>query len=180
MPTYWVRRRASRLCTASPGRLDAGQDFLALVDYMHNTSGQKELLPFLRSLTAGGLFILVIGATGDRDPSKRFPLGHTAAAYADVVVTDESPFSENPQRLRAEVAEGAREAGRAEAVVEPDRRRAFDLAVAFATGGDVLVVAGRGSQLHQTFGHTTKKFDDRRQLRAALQRAADVEPHGSI
>ena len=73
-----------------PGRLeriDAGQDFLALVDYMHNTSGQKELLPFLRSLTAGGLFILVIGATGDRDPSKRFPLGHTAAAYADVVVT---------------------------------------------------------------------------------------------
>lgn len=167
-----------------PGRLeriDAGQDFLALVDYMHNTSGQRELLPFLRSLTAGGRLILVIGATGDRDPGKRFPLGHTAATYADlVVVTDESPFSENPQRLRAAVAEGAREAGEAEVVVEPDRRRAFDLAVAFATGGDVLVVAGRGSDLQQTFGSTTKEFDDRRQLRAALQRGADVEPRGAI
>ncbi len=167
-----------------PGRLeriDAGQDFLALVDYMHNTPGQQQLLPFLRSLTPGGRLILVIGATGDRDAGKRFPLGHTAATYADiVVVTDESPFSENPHHLRAAVAEGAHAAGRAEVFVEPDRRRAFDLAVAFATGGDVLVVAGRGSDPHQSFGHTTREFDDRRQLREALHHAKDAARRGPI
>lgn len=158
-----------------PGRLervDVGQDFLALVDYMHNTSGQHQLLPFLKALTTGRRLILVIGATGDRDPGKRFPLGHTAATYADIViVTDESPYSENPGLLREAVAEGAYAAGSAEVVVEADRSRAFFLAATCARHGDVLVVAGRGSDRHQTSGSTTVLFDDHHELRKAIQRA---------
>lgn len=158
-----------------PGRLervDVGQDFLALVDYMHNTSGQHQLLPFLRSLASDRRLILVIGATGDRDPGKRFPLGHTAATYADVVVvTDESPNSENPGLIREAVTEGACAAGSAEVLVEADRRRAFDLAATCAGPGDVLVVAGRGCDPRQVFGNTTVPFDDHHQLRRALQQA---------
>jgi UDP-N-acetylmuramoyl-L-alanyl-D-glutamate--2,6-diaminopimelate ligase len=175
-----VLRAAAGLETLScvPGRLervDLGQGFLALVDYMHNTSGQHQLLPFLKTLATGGQLILVIGATGNRDPGKRFPLGHTAATYADiVVVTDESPFSENPGLLRDAVAEGAYAAGSAEVVVEADRCRAFEFAAACAGPGDVLVVAGRGCDPYQTFDSTTVPFDDHDQLRRALKRAQSV------
>ncbi len=158
--------------SAVPGRLeriDAGQPFLALVDYMHNTAGQRQLLPYLRTLTTGRV-IVVVGATGDRDPSKRFPLGATAAEWADlVIVSDESPYSEDAACIRNEVAAGAIAAQSSIVVVEPDRRRAFDLAVANAQPGDVIVVAGRGCDTEQIFGDIVLPFDDREELLDALQ-----------
>ncbi|MGY1940712.1 UDP-N-acetylmuramoyl-L-alanyl-D-glutamate--2,6-diaminopimelate ligase [Nocardia gipuzkoensis] len=156
-------------------RIDAGQPFLAFVDYMHNTAGQQRQFAYLRSLTTGKV-IVVIGATGERDPSKRRPLGWTAATFADIViVTDESPFSDNPARLREDVAAGAYAATHAEVVLEPNRADAIGMAVALAQPGDVLVVAGRGHDPIQTYGATTLAFDDRIELRHALDRTtADV------
>ncbi|WP_280425275.1 UDP-N-acetylmuramoyl-L-alanyl-D-glutamate--2,6-diaminopimelate ligase [Nocardia carnea] len=164
-----------------PGRMQrigAGQPFLAFVDYMHNISGQQRQFPYLRSLTNGKI-IVVIGATGERDPGKRRPLGWTAATFADtVVITDESPFSDDPARLRDDVAAGAYAADHAEVVLEPTRADAIAMAVALAQPGDVLVVAGRGHDPVQTYGATTLAFDDRTELRHALNRAtADAPPH---
>lgn len=169
-----VLRAAEGLETLScvPGRLErveAGRDVLALVDFMHNTSGQHELLPFLRSLAAERQLILVISATGERDPGKRFPLGYTAASYAHiVVVTDDSPYSEDPRLLRDAVTEGARAAHHARIVVEADRHRALEIAAASTRPGDVLVVAGRGCDPRLVRGDTTTPFDDRVELRRAL------------
>ncbi|WP_411072491.1 UDP-N-acetylmuramoyl-L-alanyl-D-glutamate--2,6-diaminopimelate ligase [Streptomyces sp. cmx-4-25] len=158
-----------------PGRLeriDAGQPFLAFVDFAHNTGGQRRLLPFLRSLTDGRL-IVVLGATGERDPGKRGALGDTAARGADlVIVTDESPYSEDPAELRDAVTAGARRSGRTAVHVEPDRRRAFHLAVSAARPGDVVVVAGRGADPHQISAEGSRPFDDRVVLRHALLRHA--------
>lgn len=155
-----------------PGRLeriDEGQRFLAVVDYMHNTAGQRRLLPYLRALTNSKL-IVVIGATGDRDPDKRFPLGATAAALADVViVSDESAYSEDAATIRAAVAAGAVAARSATVFVEPDRRRAFTLAVAQAGKGDVVLVTGRGCDSEQVFHCKTIQFDDRIELRKVLR-----------
>lgn len=155
-----------------PGRLeriDEGQPFLALVDYMHNTAGQHQLLPYVRTLTAGKV-IVVIGATGDRDPGKRFPLGATAAAFADVViVSDESPYTENASVIRNAVAAGAIAARSATVIVEPDRRTACAVAVAHAAPGDVVVMTGRGCDTAQVFGTTVASFDDRTELRRAVR-----------
>ncbi|MFE7721983.1 UDP-N-acetylmuramoyl-L-alanyl-D-glutamate--2,6-diaminopimelate ligase [Nocardia rhizosphaerihabitans] len=155
-----------------PGRMqrvDAGQPFLAFVDYMHNTAGQHRQFPYLRSLTTGRI-IVVVGATGDRDPSKRHPLGWTAATFADIViVTDESPHSEDPADLRRHIALGAWAAEHAEVIVEPHRAEAIVRAVELARAGDVVVVAGRGHDPVQTFGSTTRQFDDRAELRKALE-----------
>lgn len=160
-----------------PGRLeriDAGQSFLAFVDFAHNTGGQHRLLPFLRSLTNGRV-IVVLGATGDRDPHKRDALGETAARAADlVIVTDESPHGENPASLRTAVAAGAHRTGQATVHIEPDRQRALYLAVSAAGPGDVLVVAGRGADQYQNSTTGSRPFDDRTALRRALlQHAAD-------
>lgn len=154
-----------------PGRLeriDEGQSFLAIVDYMHNTSGQRCLLPYLRTLTPGKI-IIVLGATGDRDPGKRFPLGAVAGAAADIViVSDESPFSEDSAVIRDAVAAGAVSAKHATVVVESDRRTAFALAVSQADDRDVVVAVGRGCDGFQTFGDVVVPFDDRVELRRAV------------
>ena len=160
-----------------PGRLervDLGQPFLALVDYAHNVGGQGRLLPFLRSLAPGRL-IVVLGATGGRDPGKRDALGSFVGAEADVVVvTDESAHDDDPVVLRKEVADGARRAGRAEVVTEPDRAQAIGLAVAAAGPGDVVVVVGRGSDQVLVSAGRHRTFEDRVVLRHALADQARV------
>ncbi|MFE0749947.1 Mur ligase family protein [Gordonia sp. NPDC058843] len=149
----------------------AGQAFRAIVDYMHNTAGQRAMLPYLRSLTSGRL-ILVIGATGGRDPGKREPLGHVAARHADlVVVTDESPEDEDPDAIRAGVLRGARGAGGAVVVEKPDRHDAFAFAVATARADDTVVVTGRGSDTFQRYGGRTLFFDDHTELKRAISAA---------
>ncbi|WP_223249118.1 Mur ligase family protein [Williamsia muralis] len=154
-----------------PGRLesvDAGQPFLAFVDYMHNGAGQRTVLPFLRSLTSRRV-IAVIGATGDRDPGKRVPLGFNAAGMADIViVTDESPYSEDPATLRASVVAGARSARAAHVIEQPGRASAIDLAIGLAEKGDVVVVAGRGHSPTLISGERSEPFDDRAVVRDAI------------
>ncbi|NAZ83000.1 UDP-N-acetylmuramyl-tripeptide synthetase [Kineococcus sp. R8] len=151
-------------------RVDAGQPFLALVDYVHNVAAQLRLLPFVRTLTTGRVLV-VLGATGGRDPGKREPLGRTAAQLADVVVvTDESPHGDDPADLRAAVAAGALSAGSAQVHVEADRGAALDLVVRLADPGDVVVVGGRGHDPRLVSRDGTRSFDDAEQLRAALTR----------
>ena len=94
-----------------PGRLeriDAGQDFLAFVDYAHKPDAVEAALAAVRPLTRGRL-VLVIGAGGDRDIGKRPVMGAIGARLADLlVVTDDNPRTEDPAAIRAAVLEGAR------------------------------------------------------------------------
>ncbi|MCW2818264.1 MAG: UDP-N-acetylmuramoylalanyl-D-glutamate--2,6-diaminopimelate ligase, partial [Marmoricola sp.] len=125
-----------------PGRLErveAGQDFLAVVDYAHKPDAVEAALTALRPLTTGRL-VLVLGAGGDRDTGKRPVMGEIGARLADVlVVTDDNPRSEDPATIRAAVLLGAHsvpEPERAEVVEVGDRREAVRRAVALAAPGD--------------------------------------------
>jgi UDP-N-acetylmuramoyl-L-alanyl-D-glutamate--2,6-diaminopimelate ligase len=162
---------APGLRTASvPGRLqpiDCGQDFLALVDYAHKPGALRAVLETLRAQTSGRLAV-VFGAGGNRDQGKRAPMGQTAAELADlVVVTDDNPRDEDPAAIRAAIVAGA--TGPAEVVEIGDRRAAIDHAVAWARGGDVVLVAGKGHEAGQTSQGQTRPFDDRDELARALR-----------
>jgi UDP-N-acetylmuramoyl-L-alanyl-D-glutamate--2,6-diaminopimelate ligase len=157
-----------------PGRLeqvDAGQPFLAVVDYAHKPDAVTAALNALRPQTTGRL-IIVIGAGGDRDPGKRPLMGEIAARLADVlVVTDDNPRSEEPSAIRAAVLAGAEEVAaveRAEVHEVGDRRAAIRLAVSLAGEGDVVVVAGKGHETGQEVAGTVHPFDDRDVLREEL------------
>ena len=157
-----------------PGRLErveAGQDFLTVVDYAHKPDAVTAALTTLRPLTAGRL-IVVIGAGGDRDPGKRPLMGETAARLSDVlVVTDDNPRTEVPAEIRARLLAGAREVPtgeRAEVHEVGDRRAAIRLAVRLAGAGDTVVVAGKGHETGQVVGEETLPFDDRVVLREEL------------
>ena len=92
-----------------PGRMervDAGQDFMAVVDYAHKPAALAAVLDAIRDGLAGRL-IVVVGAGGDRDTGKRPVMGAEAAGRADLlIVTDDNPRSEDPAAIRAQVLAG--------------------------------------------------------------------------
>jgi UDP-N-acetylmuramoyl-L-alanyl-D-glutamate--2,6-diaminopimelate ligase len=153
-----------------PGRLEtvqAGQPFLAVVDYAHKPDALAAVLTSLRRRTAGRLLV-VLGAGGDRDRGKRPLMGEVAGRLADVlVVTDDNPRTEEPAAIRRELRSGA--AGRAEVHEEGDRRAAIRLGVRLARAGDTVVVAGKGHETGQEVAGTVHPFDDRVELAAALE-----------
>jgi UDP-N-acetylmuramoyl-L-alanyl-D-glutamate--2,6-diaminopimelate ligase len=153
-------------------RIDEGQPFAALVDYAHTPDAVETLLASLRELTAGRL-IVVLGAGGDRDRTKRPLMGAAAASGADIaVLTSDNPRSEDPLDILAAVERGARDASAgAELVVEPDRRVAIAAAVRLARSGDTLVVAGRGHEAGQETAGVILPFDDREVLAESLRSA---------
>jgi UDP-N-acetylmuramoyl-L-alanyl-D-glutamate--2,6-diaminopimelate ligase len=150
-----------------PGRMervDAGQPFLAVVDYAHTPDAVATLLRTVRAVTTGEVLV-VLGCGGDRDVAKRPLMGRAAAEGADVaILTSDNPRSEDPLEILRQMAAGA-----PGAVVEPDRRTAIELAVARARAGDAVVVAGKGHETGQEVAGVVLPFDDRVVLREALE-----------
>jgi UDP-N-acetylmuramoyl-L-alanyl-D-glutamate--2,6-diaminopimelate ligase len=158
---------ALKYIEGAPGRLQrvgAGPNGgEAFVDYAHTPDGLETVLGALRPHARGRL-IVVFGAGGDRDRSKRPLMGEIAARLADlVIVTDDNPRTEQPASIRAAIlaaAPAAREIG--------DRRAAIAAAVAELGDGDILVVAGKGHEQGQLVGETLLPFDDVTEVAAAL------------
>jgi UDP-N-acetylmuramoyl-L-alanyl-D-glutamate--2,6-diaminopimelate ligase len=159
-----------------PGRLervDAGQPYLAVVDYAHKTDAVELMLRALRRTTEGRIHA-VLGCGGDRDTTKRGPMGAAVARLADTaVLTSDNPRSEDPLTILAAMLDGACEVPadqRGHVIVEPDRAAAIAAAVARAEPGDIVVVAGKGHEQGQDIAGEVRPFDDREVLRAAIEK----------
>lgn len=165
-----------------PGRLEAiaeadGLGFAAFVDYAHTPDAVSRVIATVREF-AHGRIIAVVGAGGDRDAGKRPLMGEAAARLADVViVTDDNPRSEDPAAIRAAVREGASAVLAADATARSDvrileiagRREAIATAIDMADGGDAVLLLGKGHEQGQDIGGIVHPFDDRDELRAAVQ-----------
>jgi len=162
---------------AVPGRMervDAGQPYLALVDYAHTPQAVETLLEQVREV-APGRVLLVLGCGGDRDASKRPVMGRCGARADVFVVTDDNSRSEDPAAIRSAMLAGAADVPadqRGEVLEIGDRRTAIVEAVRRARSGDVLVVAGKGHEQGQERAGQVSPFDDRAVLRAAIEAAA--------
>jgi UDP-N-acetylmuramoyl-L-alanyl-D-glutamate--2,6-diaminopimelate ligase len=159
-----------------PGRLervDAGQPYLAVVDYAHKTDAVESVLRALRTTTDGRIHA-VLGCGGDRDATKRGPMGAAVARLADTaVLTSDNPRSEDPLQILAAMLAGAAEVPadqRGHVVIEPDRAAAVAAAVALARPGDIVLVAGKGHEQGQDIAGEVRPFDDREVLRAAIEK----------
>ncbi|MDX6770492.1 MAG: UDP-N-acetylmuramoyl-L-alanyl-D-glutamate--2,6-diaminopimelate ligase [Elusimicrobiota bacterium] len=157
---------------AVPGRLEAvdeGQDFHVFVDYAHTDSALETVLKLLGSLPHGRI-ITVVGCGGDRDRTKRGPMGVAACRGSDhAVFTSDNPRSEEPAAILADIEAGVRAAGLKNHTMVPDRGEAIAAAVARARAGDVVLIAGKGHEDHQILRDRTVPFDDREAARAALR-----------
>ncbi len=152
-------------------RIEAGQDFLAVVDYAHKPAAVDGALRALRPLT-GGRLIVVLGCGGDRDRDKRPVMGRVAAELGDVlIVTDDNPRSEDPGAIRRAIVEGARAVSGARISEIGDRADAITAAVGLARAGDTVLVAGKGHETGQDVAGVIHPFDDRAVLRGLLARS---------
>jgi UDP-N-acetylmuramoyl-L-alanyl-D-glutamate--2,6-diaminopimelate ligase len=133
------------------------------VDYAHKPDALAKALQALRPYAKRRL-VVVFGAGGDRDVGKRPLMGSIAAENADhVIITDDNPRSENPQKIRAAIldaAKGATDIG--------DRAEAIKAGIAALQPGDALLIAGKGHETGQIVGGTTLPFSDHDAVAAAL------------
>lgn len=157
--------------TGVPGRMesvDLGQPFAVLVDYAHTPDGVENVLHAARAMTAGQV-IVVVGCGGDRDRSKRLAMARAATSLADLaILTSDNPRSEDPMAILDAMEPGAREGG-GDFLVVPDRREAIRQAVASASAGDVVIIAGKGHETGQESAGIILPFDDRIEAADAIR-----------
>ena len=164
---------AAGLAEASPvpGRLECivRGAFDVFVDFAHTPDALDQVLRALRPLVSGRL-IVVFGAGGDRDPTKRPEMGAAVSRHADiVVVTSDNPRTEDPAAIVAQVSAGVTAADPVEIV---SRREAIRWALDRARPGDAVLLAGKGHETYQVVGTEERPFDEREIVRGLLEERA--------
>jgi len=149
-----------------PGRMEkieAGQNFSIIIDYAHTPDALEKIYETLRPAVKGKI-IHVFGACGDRDKTKRPIMGAQAGRYADyVILTDEDPYSENPETIIKEIAKGVPRGvikGKNKKLnknffIILDRREAIKKALALATKNDLVLITGKGAETAMMVGDLT-------------------------
>ena len=153
--------------TAVAGRLQritsSSDPWHVFVDYSHKPGALESSLNELKALCKNKLYVL-FGCGGDRDKTKRKPMGEIAARIADyVIITDDNPRTENANDIRKTVMAGCPNAKEIE-----NRREAIKYAVGQLQKGDILLVAGKGHETYQIIGTEKIHFDDTEEVRKLL------------
>ena len=166
--------RSGEIPVYIPGRLEemtaggAGPRFF--VDYGHTAGAFASMLEALNEVVDGKI-IMMFGADGNRDTTKRAEMGAVAARGAHtVIICDYHPRDEDPADIRAQLLAGARAVGgRAEILEIGDPRAAIRAAISRAGSGDVILYAGPGHEDHQEVAGNMLPYSARDEVRGALR-----------
>ena len=159
-----------------PGRLeklDWPGDFSVIIDYAHTDDALKNVLSTLKPLCNGKLRV-VFGCGGDRDRTKRPRMARVAEQLADfIIVTSDNPRTEKPEDIIDEIVAGfasrfsfstsiENPASSIEIIIEPDRKKAIELAIETAGKDDIVLIAGKGHETYQIIGKQKFDFSDKK------------------
>ena len=146
------------------GRMEVVSDEpLVIVDFAHTPDGMEKVLDSLKDKE----LIVVFGAGGDRDRTKRPKMGAMAQRYAKkIIVTSDNPRSENPECIIEEILSGMQKDDSLH--VEMDRLHAIEKALQMQTQKDVVVILGKGDETYQEIQGIKHPFDDRAVVRELL------------
>jgi UDP-N-acetylmuramoyl-L-alanyl-D-glutamate--2,6-diaminopimelate ligase len=166
-----VIKSALEKCTGAPGRFErvphAG-DFAVVVDYAHSDDALLNVLRTAREVTRGRI-ITLFGCGGDRDRSKRAPMGEAAGSLSDVVIlTSDNPRTEDPNQILGDAEAGIQKTGKPYEKIA-DRREAIHHAISQARAEDLVLIAGKGHEDYQIIGREVFHFDDKEVAREALE-----------
>lgn len=131
-----------------PGRMQIvpnNKGINAIVDFAHTPNALKAALTAARTQTQGKLLV-VFGAAGLRDATKRPLMGEIASQLADeVILTSEDPRTEDARLIIEQIKTGATQ-NRGHIHSQPDRRQAIQFALSLASTGDTVIVCGKGHE----------------------------------
>ncbi len=134
------------------------------VDYAHTPEALERALRSIRAHFMGKIH-LVFGAGGDRDRGKRPLMGRVAANFSDnIIITDDNPRSEDPSFIRSQIKKFC-----PKAIEIADRAEAILTAIDNLSGGDALIIAGKGHENTQTFADSTLPFNDAEQASLSVE-----------
>jgi UDP-N-acetylmuramoyl-L-alanyl-D-glutamate--2,6-diaminopimelate ligase len=153
-----------------PGRMEQvgkGRPWV-FIDYAHTPDALEKSITAIKRLATAKV-VVVFGCGGDRDRSKRAPMGRIGVQLADLaIITSDNPRTEAPLKIIEDIEQGAREVSRERYLVIPDRREAIRQAIALAGEEDCVLIAGKGHEQYQIIGAEQVPFDDRAEARQAL------------
>ena len=134
-----------------------------IVDFAHTPDGMQQVLNALKEKE----LLVVFGAGGDRDTSKRPLMGRVASTLATkVYVTSDNPRNEDPQKIADDILEGIKNTSNV--VVELDRKKAIQMAIDEQKENQVVVILGKGDENYQIIYDKKFPFDDREVVRELL------------
>ncbi len=142
------------------------------VDFGHSPDAFLNTLAAVRKVTDGKV-IMVFGADGDRDATKRPAMATVAAEGCDLlVITDHHPRFEDPASIRKTLVDCAKAARPALEVIEVSPpEQAIREAVSRAMPGDSILWAGPGHQDYRDIRGVRTPYSARKEARLALQEA---------
>lgn len=145
-----------------PGRFEtyrARSGAVVIVDYAHSEDSLDKILHTIKTFATARI-ITVFGCGGDRDTTKRAPMGRVAGQLSDqVVITTDNPRSEDPESILDQIQSGLAATGTPYERI-PDRRVAIGHALHVARDGDVVLLAGKGAETTQLVAGNHLPFVD--------------------
>lgn len=147
------------------GRMEVvSESPLVIVDFAHTPDGMEQVLNALKEKE----LLVVFGAGGDRDRTKRPLMGRVASMYAKkVYVTSDNPRFEDPDTIIEEILVGIED--RTNVFVDVNRRTAIAQALHDRVGDEVVLILGKGDETSQIIYDQYLPFDDREVARELLK-----------
>ena len=139
------------------GRMEqVSHDPRVIVDFAHTADGIEKAL----SALAPEACVVVFGAGGDRDRTKRPLMGQAAARWAKrLILTSDNPRHEDPDRIIEEIASGIPDGVALQ--IEADRQKAILLGLESLAPDEILVILGKGDEKTQQIGDICHPFSDK-------------------
>ncbi len=144
------------------GRLERiySKQFDVIVDYAHTPDGLTKSLLAIRPLVNNRL-ICVFGCGGNRDQTKREIMGEISGSLADFsIITSDNPRYEEPIEIMTQIEKGMLKKSKKYLLIE-EREDAIKYALDIAVKGDVILIAGKGSEKYQEILGIKKLYNDK-------------------
>lgn len=169
--------------------VNLGQPFKVIVDFAHTPNGLENLFETLNGQKAkNGRLIVVFGCAGERDREKRQVMGEISGKLADVsIFTAEDPRREDVNVIIDRIVGGVKNAGATEAIkteltnprapkknryaVEPDRKKAIELAISVARKDDIVAICGKGHEKTMNFNGVEYPWSDTQAAEEILRKS---------
>ena len=147
-----------------PGRLEmiySESGKTVIIDYAHTPDAFENVLKSISKLKYNKI-ITVFGCGGNRDKSKRAPMGMIAEKYSDfIVLTSDNPRSENLDKIIENIEAGFQ---KKKHLVINDRNEALKHAVNEMDSGSILLVLGKGVENYQEVNGQKMPYDEKKSI----------------
>ena len=160
--------------TGAEGRFEyiiSKKNIIGIIDYAHTPDALENVLNTIKKLRSGKeQVITVVGCGGERDKTKRPIMAQIASKMSDkAIFTSDNPRSEDPQEILNDMEAGLDTASKRKSISIPDRKEAIKVAVSFATGNDIILLAGKGHEKYQIIKNEQLHFDDKEVLKELFE-----------